>query len=76
MRPTEGLSPIFVQAVGKIIRTLHESGIAILMVEQKLSVVLKYTDYVHIISKGKIVFSSSPPELEKNQEIKSHYLGV
>jgi branched-chain amino acid transport system ATP-binding protein len=74
--PTEGLSPIYVQAVGKIIRTLHHGGIAILLVEQKLSVVLKFTDYVHIMSKGRIVFSCSPSELEKNQEIKSRYLGV
>lgn len=74
--PCEGLAPLFVQTLGKIIRALHGSGIGIIMVEQKLSVVLRYTDYIHIISKGKIVYSSSPAEIKDNQEIRNRYLGV
>jgi branched-chain amino acid transport system ATP-binding protein len=74
--PTEGLSPIMVQSVGKVIRSLHAGGISILFVEQKLGFAMKYSDYIHIINKGKIVCSLSPSELEENQEVRGRYLGV
>jgi branched-chain amino acid transport system ATP-binding protein len=74
--PTEGLSPIYVQTVGKVIRDLHQRGMSIFLVEQKIGFVLKYTDYIHIISKGKIVFSCPPAQLAKDQETKDRYLGI
>jgi branched-chain amino acid transport system ATP-binding protein len=74
--PTEGLSPIMVQAVGKVVRNLHGGGISILFVEQKLGFALKNSDYIHILNKGRIVYSLPPAELEENQEIRSRYLGV
>ena len=74
--PTEGLSPIYVQTVGDVISRLRESGISILLVEQNLRFALKRTDFVHILNKGQIVYSSPPEELDANQEIKHKYLGV
>jgi branched-chain amino acid transport system ATP-binding protein len=74
--PTEGLSPLFVQTVGQVVRQLQQSGISILLVEQNLRFTLKHADYIHILSRGKIVHSLSPEELDGNQEIKSKYLGV
>ena len=74
--PTEGLSPIYVQTVGDVISRLRESGISILLVEQNLRFALKRTDFVHILNKGQIVYSSPPEELDANQEIKHQYLGV
>jgi len=74
--PTEGLSPIYVQTVGDVILRLRDSGISILLVEQNLRFALKRTNFVHILNKGQIVYSSSPDELDANQEIKHKYLGV
>ena len=74
--PTEGLSPIYVQTVGDVILRLRDSGISILLVEQNLRFALKRTDFVHILNKGRVVHSSSPEELDANQEIKHKYLGV
>jgi branched-chain amino acid transport system ATP-binding protein len=74
--PTEGLSPLFVQTVGRVVRQLQQSGISILLVEQNLRFTLRHADYIHILSRGKIVHSLSPEELDGNQEIKSKYLGV
>lgn len=74
--PTEGLSPLLVQLVGKTVRELHGNGISILLVEQKLGFALKYADYIHIINKGRFVCSLSPAELVENQAIRSQYLGV
>ena len=74
--PTEGLSPIYVQTVGDVISKLRESGISILLVEQNLRFALNRTDFVHILNKGQIVYSSPPEEFDANQEIKHKYLGV
>jgi len=74
--PTEGLSPIFVQTVGQVIRKLQQMGIAILLVEQNLQFALKNSDYIHILSQGKIVHSCLPDDLSRNDEIKSRHLGV
>ena len=74
--PTEGLAPIHVQTVGDVISRLRESGISILLVEQNLGFALKSSDFVHILNKGQIVYSSPPEALDANQEIKHKYLGV
>ena len=74
--PTEGLAPIYVEAVGKVIRKLQESGMSILLVEQNLRFALKYTDYIHIINRGRVVHSSNPAELKGKNDIIRRYLGV
>ena len=74
--PTEGLSPLFVQTVGRVIRMLQEGGMSILLVEQNLRFALRHTDYVHILSRGQIVHSSSPEELDGNQEVRHRFMGV
>ncbi len=74
--PTEGLSPLFVQTVGQVIGKLQQGGISILLIEQNLRFALKCTDYIHILSRGQIVHSSLPADLDKSNEIKAKYLGV
>jgi branched-chain amino acid transport system ATP-binding protein len=74
--PTEGLSPLYVQIVGQVIRRLQQGGISILLVEQNLRFALKHTDYLHILSKGQIVHSSTPEELDRDPAVKSKHLGV
>ena len=74
--PTEGLAPVLVQEVGDVIRRLKEGGLSIFLVEQNLSFAKKFADDTHVMSKGRIVHSSTPAELWENQEVKEHYLGV
>lgn len=74
--PTEGLSPIYVQIVGQVILKLQQSGMSILLVEQNLRFAQKYTDFIHILSRGQIVHSSPPGDLEGRQDIKHQFLGV
>ena len=74
--PTEGLAPVLVLEVGDAIRRLKEEVLSICLVEQNLSFAMKFADYTHVMSKGKIVHSSTPKELWENREIKEHYLGV
>ena len=74
--PTEGLAPLLVQEVGDVILKMKEGGMSILIVEQNLVFALRVSTETHLMSKGTIVYSSSPQELWENQEIKYQYLGV
>jgi len=74
--PSEGLAPIIVREVGHIISQLKESGFSILLVEQNLPLAMRVADYVYIVSKGVIVYESTPEELKGNEEAKTKHLGV
>ena len=74
--PTEGLAPLLVREVGDVILRLKAGGLSIFLVEQNLSFARKFADYAHVMSKGKIVYSSTPAELWENREVKERYLGV
>lgn len=74
--PSEGLAPLIVQEVGRIISELKQSGFSILLVEQNLPMALGVADYVYLISNGAIVYQSTPKELRDNEEAKAKYLGV
>jgi branched-chain amino acid transport system ATP-binding protein len=74
--PSEGLAPIVVKEVGRTIRQLKEHGFSILLVEQNLTMALTVADYVYIISKGQIVYESTPDKLKNSSETKAKYLGV
>lgn len=74
--PSEGLAPIIVKEISNIICQIKEQGFSILLVEQNLPMALAVADYVYVVSKGTIVYESTPMELEQNEEIKNTYLGV
>ena len=74
--PTEGLAPLLVREVGRVIGELKRAGLSILLVEQNLPMALAVADRVHVLSRGQIVYSSTPGELTKNHEVQSRYLGV
>ncbi len=74
--PTEGLAPLLVREVGRVIERLKGEGLSILLVEQNLQLALRLADRVHVLSRGRIVHSSSPAELWANDEVKARYLGV
>ncbi len=74
--PSEGLAPLIIQDLWNIIGRLKQEGLSILLVEQNVALALKLVDYVHVISKGKVVHSSGPQELWANEDIKSRYLGI
>jgi branched-chain amino acid transport system ATP-binding protein len=74
--PSEGLAPIIIQGLWEAIGTLKKEGLSILLVEQNANLALKLVDYVHVMSKGQVVYSSKPEELKANDQIKSNYLGI
>jgi len=72
--PSEGLAPLVVHDIGFIIVRLKKEGLSILLVEQNLPMGLGVSDHVLIISKGQIVYESSPAQLRENEEVKVKYL--
>ena len=74
--PTEGLAPLIVREVGRVIAELKREGLSILLVEQNLPLALSVADTVHVLSRGQIVHSGTPEALMASEDVKSRYLGV
>ena len=74
--PTEGLAPLLVREVGRVIGELKRAGLSILLVEQNLPMAAAVADRVHVLNRGEIVYSGSPAQLMVDEAVKSRYLGV
>jgi branched-chain amino acid transport system ATP-binding protein len=74
--PSEGLAPIIIQTVWQAISRLKAQGLSILLVEQNAALALQLVDYVHVISKGRVVYSGAPQALWADDAVKSRYLGI
>ncbi len=74
--PTEGLSPLLVREVHRIIKEIKAQELSLLLVDQDSAFALKIADYVYIMSRGSIVYESEPEKLKEQPEIRSRYLGV
>jgi branched-chain amino acid transport system ATP-binding protein len=74
--PSEGLAPMVVWQIADAIRQMNREGLSILLVEQHFRMAMDVAEYVFILSKGQIVYHSTPGALEENQEIKMKHLAV
>ena len=74
--PSEGLAPLLVRELEKVVKKIKAEGLSILLVEQNFSFALRLADYVYVMNRGVVVHESSPEELKQNSEVKSKYLGV
>ena len=74
--PSDGLAPIVVQEVYRVIERLKAAGQSILLVEQDFGMAMSVADHAYIMSKGSIVYDSAPEELVENETVKTQYLGV
>ena len=74
--PSEGLAPMVIENVGKVIQQLKQSGLSILLAEQNLPLALSVADYVYVLAKGTVVFESTPDALENNEQVKKEYLAI
>ena len=74
--PTEGLAPLIVQQVGDLIAEIARRGVAILLVEQKLSIAMRISHRVYVMGHGRIVFEGTPDELKANEAVRKEWLEV
>jgi branched-chain amino acid transport system ATP-binding protein len=73
--PSMGLSPALVQQNFQIIKDIHESGVAVLMVEQNATMALSIADRGYVLSTGEIVLEGQAADLLRSEDLKRAYLG-
>jgi branched-chain amino acid transport system ATP-binding protein len=73
--PSMGLSPALVQQNFQIIRQIHASGVAVLMVEQNAAMALSVADRGYVLSTGEIVLAGAAADLLRSEDLKRAYLG-
>lgn len=74
--PTEGLAPVIVDEVARVIATIRQSGIAVLLVEQNLKVCMNLADRHYVIEQGRIVYAGSREEFRSADDVRQRYLAL
>lgn len=74
--PSHGLSPILVKEIFRIIKTIRNKGVTILLVEQNARMALSVSDFGLILENGRIVLKGSSKDLIEEKNVKEFYLGV
>jgi len=72
--PSEGVSPVIVDAMVNMIRTIKAQGVAILLSEQNLHFARAVSDRAYVIEKGHIRYSGSMAELSNDETVRRNYL--
>jgi branched-chain amino acid transport system ATP-binding protein len=65
-----------VQQVGDLIAEIARRGVAILLVEQKLSIAMRISHRLYVMGHGRIVFEGTPAELKANEAVRREWLEV
>jgi branched-chain amino acid transport system ATP-binding protein len=74
--PSMGLAPLLIKEIFRIVESLRGQGITIFLVEQNAHAALAIADIGYVIETGGIVLSGPGPELLKNEQVQSAYLGM
>jgi branched-chain amino acid transport system ATP-binding protein len=73
--PSMGLAPILVERNFDIIKQVHESGVAVLVVEQNANVSLSIADRGYVLQTGRVVLAGEAAALLANEDLRKAYLG-
>jgi branched-chain amino acid transport system ATP-binding protein len=73
--PSMGLAPILVERSFEIIKQVHESGVAMLIVEQNANVSLSIADRGYVLSTGRLVLEGPAADLREDEDLRKAYLG-
>lgn len=74
--PSEGLAPLIVREIGRVIQEVKREGLSVLLVEQNLALGLSVADRCYVLNKGQIVYEATPADLAADEGVKRRYLGV
>ncbi len=74
--PTEGLAPQMVRQVGDLLERFSSLGIAILLVEQKLDIIMRVSHRLMVMGHGRIVFEGTPDELRASKAVREEWLEI
>ena len=73
--PSMGLAPVLVERSFQIIQQVHESGVAMLIVEQNANMALSIADRGYVLSTGRVVLNDTAAMLLENEDLRKAYLG-
>lgn len=74
--PTEGLAPQVVRLLGQFLKQLRARGIAVLLIEQKLTIALDVSDRCYVMGHGSVVFDGTPEQLRQADAVRREWLEV
>ncbi|WP_372023349.1 ABC transporter ATP-binding protein (plasmid) [Tistrella mobilis] len=74
--PTEGLAPVIVDEIVRILGRIRESGVPVLLVEQNLAVCEKLADRHYVLEQGRIVYAGSNADFRADRSVRDHYLAL
>ena len=75
--PSQGLAPLVVRELARIIRLLRDAGVTILLIEQNMKLAEAVADDLHIMVKGRVVYSADPQRFRAEEEqIRTRFLTV
>jgi branched-chain amino acid transport system ATP-binding protein len=74
--PTEGLAPKMVDLVRALLENVSRRGVAILLIEQKLTIALAISHRLYVMGHGHIVFEGTPQDLLVNEAVRKEWLEV
>jgi branched-chain amino acid transport system ATP-binding protein len=73
--PSLGLAPMLVEEIFRIIRTIHEGGTTVLLVEQNANKALSIADYGYVLETGTIALAGDSQQLLRDDRVRRSYLG-
>jgi branched-chain amino acid transport system ATP-binding protein len=74
--PSYGLAPIIVLEVFRIIKTLRDNGITVLIIEQNVKRTLEIADRAYILENGKVELQGACQDLMQNDHVRQAFLGI
>ncbi len=74
--PTTGLMPLFVERLRQTIARIHEKGVSILLVEEKVPFTLTLAERLYFMVKGRIIHHGTPQSLKETPEVFERTLGI
>jgi branched-chain amino acid transport system ATP-binding protein len=70
-----GLTPTELQEAIALVRTIHETGVTLIIVEHIMEVIMNLTRRVLVFNQGHVIASGSPEDVVKNEAVIEAYLG-
>jgi branched-chain amino acid transport system ATP-binding protein len=74
--PSEGLAPVVVEQIIKVVQEIKAQGIPVLLSEQNLHFAALVSDRAYVIETGRIRYEGAMAELQSNDEVRQQYLAV
>jgi branched-chain amino acid transport system ATP-binding protein len=74
--PSQGLAPLIVKEVMRVVQRMREEGLSVLLIEQNAPLCLSIADRAYVLDDGKVVYSGSASELANDTELVNKLAGA